>query len=83
MSEVRIVRFLSAWLTTKNPIDELVGLIGRHIASMKNFEKQLGKPIQPRKYWLDIDFPDGPPPEYERSGYVGSLLDVKSIDIHP
>lgn len=37
---------------------------------MKNFEKQLGKPIQPRKYWLDIDFPDGPPPEYERSGYV-------------
>ena len=41
---------------------------------MKNFEKQLGKPIQPRKYWLDIDFPDGPPPEYERSGYVKLLL---------
>lgn len=50
--------------------DELAGLIGRHIAGMKNFEKQLGKPIQPRKFWLDIDFPDGPPPEWERAGYV-------------
>lgn len=64
-------------------------MIGRHIASMKNFEKQLGKPIQPRKYWLDIDFPDGPPPAYERSGYVrlfcsalnGFLLTRGSIEI--
>ena len=55
-------------------IDELAGLIGRHIGGMKNFEKQLGKPIQPRKYWLDIDFPDGPPPEYERSGYARLII---------
>ena len=31
--------------------------------------------MQPGKYWLDIDFPDGPPPEYERSGSVGANLD--------
>ena len=49
-------------------VDDLAGLIGRHLSGMKNFQKQLGQPIQTRKFWLDIDFPDGPPPEYERSG---------------
>lgn len=29
----------------------------------------MGTPMEPQMYWLDIDFPDGPPPEYERSGY--------------
>lgn len=48
--------------------NDLVGMIGHHLGNMKSFQKQLGNPIQPRKYWLDIDFPDGPPPEYERSG---------------
>ena len=39
------------------------------MAGMRGFQKFLGTPITPGKYWLDIDFPDGPPPEYERSGY--------------
>lgn len=32
-------------------------------------QKHLGAPILAHKYWLDVDFPDGPPPEYERRGY--------------
>ena len=51
-------------------IDELAGLVGGHLAGMHGFQKFLGAPISPGKYWLDIDFPDGPPPEYERGGYV-------------
>lgn len=48
--------------------NDLAGMIGQHLGSMKSFQKHLGQSIQPRKFWLDIDFPDGPPPEYERSG---------------
>lgn len=41
-------------------------------------QKHLGAPIQARKYWLDIDFPDGPPPEYERRGY-DNAIDISKI----
>lgn len=50
--------------------DELAGLVGAHLANLRPFEKFLGTPIQTGKYWLVVDFPDGPPPEYERAGYV-------------
>lgn len=33
-------------------------------------QRILGKGNKPRKFWIDIDFPDGPPPEYERKGCV-------------
>ena len=49
--------------------DELAGLVGAHLATMKGFVKSLGSPITTQKYWLDVDFPDGPPQEYERGGY--------------
>lgn len=29
----------------------------------------LGIPIVPTSYWLNVDFPDRPPPVYERRGY--------------
>lgn len=29
-----------------------------------------GKDIKLRRYWLDVDFPSIPPPEFERSGYA-------------
>ncbi len=29
-----------------------------------------GKDIRLRRYWLDVDFPSTPPPEFERSGYA-------------
>lgn len=35
--------------------------------------------MQTAKYWLDIDFPDGPPPEYERSGSVGRYFELGLI----
>ena len=49
-------------------VDELAGIVGQHFGHLQNYRKALGKGIMPRKYWLDIDFPDSPPPEYERKG---------------
>ena len=63
----RSLRKLCLTYTNSNP-DELAGLVGKHLAGMKGFQMVLGTPIQTRKFWLDVDFPDGPPPEYERGG---------------
>ncbi|MCJ1415530.1 hypothetical protein MMC32_001862 [Xylographa parallela] len=67
---------------------ELAGLVGEFIGNMRQFQKFLGAPIQTRKYWLDVDFPDGPPPEYERAGleitddYVAwTVRPVSSINV--
>ncbi|MCJ1251054.1 hypothetical protein MMC30_008285 [Trapelia coarctata] len=49
-------------------VGELAGLVGKFISNMRQFQKFLGTPIETRKYWLNVDFPDGPPPEYERAG---------------
>ncbi|KAL8639472.1 MAG: hypothetical protein Q9228_003503 [Teloschistes exilis] len=48
--------------------NQLAGLVGMLLGTSPQFEKLLGKGNKPGKYWLDIDFPDGPPPEYERKG---------------
>ncbi|MCJ1262164.1 hypothetical protein MMC22_002034 [Lobaria immixta] len=48
--------------------DELAGLVAQHTANMRTFQKALGMPIYIRKHWLDVDFPDRAPPEYERRG---------------
>ena len=55
---------------TQYYIDELAGLVGKYLADLRQFQKFLGTPIHTGQYWLDIDFPDGPPPEYERAGFV-------------
>jgi len=52
--------------------DELAGLVGAYMGDIPNIEKYLGSPTQTGQYWLVVDFPDGPPPEYERAGYVSS-----------
>jgi hypothetical protein len=31
---------------------------------------KFGRVFKMRRWWLDIDFPYGPPPEFEQSGYV-------------
>lgn len=53
--------------------DELTGLVGQFVGTMPHMERALGKGNIPKRHWLDIDFPDGPPPEYERKGF-GLLL---------
>ena len=54
--------------------DELAGLVGAYMANIQQFQKFLGTPVQTGKFWLMVDFPDGPPPEYERAGYVYPLV---------
>lgn len=40
------------------------------MSGMKDMQLHLGVPITLGRVWLDVIFPDGPPPEYERSGYA-------------
>ncbi|KAI9880140.1 MAG: UAA transporter [Pleopsidium flavum] len=48
--------------------NDLAGMVGQHLGSMRQFQQFLGQPMTPGKFWLDVDFPDGPPPDYERGG---------------
>ena len=41
-------------------------------------QRSLGNPIKVRKFWMDIVIPEGPPIEYERSGYVARI----SLGLH-
>lgn len=50
-------------------LDELTGLVGQFVGAIPQMERVLGKGSVPKRHWLDIDFPDGPPPEYERKGF--------------
>lgn len=52
---------------------ELARIVIGGVANSHSFQKSLGTPLLKCKYWLDIDFPDGPPPEYARSGYGNPL----------
>lgn len=46
----------------------LAGIVGQNLSQLREIQKFLGTDIRPRRYWLDLAFPDGPPPEYERIG---------------
>ncbi|KAH9828752.1 hypothetical protein Tdes44962_MAKER09230 [Teratosphaeria destructans] len=48
--------------------DQLVDMVFTGAKQHPIVQRQLGKDPKVGKYWLDISFPDGPPPEYERSG---------------
>ncbi|GAB7363860.1 hypothetical protein MBLNU230_g4424t1 [Neophaeotheca triangularis] len=48
--------------------DELVRVVYTGTQHHPMISRQLGRNTKVGKYWLDINFPDGPPPEYERSG---------------
>ncbi|KAL8732635.1 MAG: hypothetical protein Q9166_002610 [cf. Caloplaca sp. 2 TL-2023] len=65
--------------------NELTGFIGRYVGAIPQFEEALGKGSRPRKHWLDIDFPDGPPPEYERKGLeiAGDHISWATRPVHP
>lgn len=45
-------------------------LVGAHaLRHDRRLRKALGQPVLARRAWLEIDYPDGPPKEYVRSGY--------------
>ncbi len=60
-------------------IDELSHLVGNELVKFPSFPRVMGVPLIIRTAWLDIDFPNGPPPEYERSGYDSSIKDIRII----
>ncbi|KAI9784817.1 MAG: hypothetical protein M1839_001547 [Geoglossum umbratile] len=43
-------------------------MVGDFCRMNKRFSQRLGSPVRLNKYWIDFDFPEAPPPEYERSG---------------
>jgi hypothetical protein len=63
-------------------LDELAGLVGAAFARTPAFEPLLGSPIHAGKYWLDVDYPGGPPPEYERAGYAFSHYSLHNPSLH-
>ncbi len=48
--------------------EELALLVGSHFSGMKSMQNGLGTPVKVKQFWIDVIFPEGPPPEYERSG---------------
>ncbi|KAL8671663.1 MAG: hypothetical protein Q9168_003843 [Polycauliona sp. 1 TL-2023] len=48
--------------------NQLTGMVGDYVGNLPLIERALGKGSVPRKHWLNIDYPDGPPPQYERKG---------------
>jgi hypothetical protein len=43
-------------------------MVGEYCRVNQKFSQRLGNPVKLHKFWVDIDFPEAPPPEYERSG---------------
>lgn len=57
--------------------EELAELVCSHFAGTKAMQRSLGVPLQIGRVWLDIIFPFGPPPEYERSGYARTPVEKR------
>ena len=57
-------------LNTNMGIEELAALVGSYLTGMKSMQRHLGMPVKVKQFWIDVIVPDGPPPEYERRGYV-------------
>ncbi|KAL8695924.1 MAG: hypothetical protein Q9224_003070 [Gallowayella concinna] len=80
-SFVRLARNRKKCDALKN---ELTGLVGRYVGALPQMEKVLGKGNKPKKYWLDIDYPPGPPPQYERKGLeIGKDISWTTRSVHP
>ncbi|KAI4151064.1 MAG: hypothetical protein LQ340_003715 [Diploschistes diacapsis] len=47
---------------------ELAAIVHAHVSNDKRLQRILGTPISAKKIWLDVDFPYGPPQEYEQWG---------------
>ena len=46
-----------------------MSLVASYFSGMKSMQRGLGTPMKVRDVWIDAIVPEGPPPEYERSGY--------------
>lgn len=63
------VRGSALHVDSANPLAEELAQYVRGLAERHPvLRMRCGKGIQLRRYWLDIDYPPVPPPEYERSG---------------
>ncbi|KAI9651829.1 MAG: hypothetical protein M1829_002134 [Trizodia sp. TS-e1964] len=49
-------------------IDDLAGIVETAFSKHAAIRSRLGNPVKARRYWLDINYPDAPPTEYERGG---------------
>ena len=65
-----ILSMVQKLLSTDMGIEELAALVGSYLSGMKSMQRSLGMPVKVKQFWIDVIVPDGPPPEYERRGYV-------------
>lgn len=49
-------------------VAEVAGTLSMALSKDRQMQQALGTPIRISAVWLNIDYPYGPPPEYERSG---------------
>ncbi|KAI9850854.1 MAG: hypothetical protein M1838_004923 [Thelocarpon superellum] len=49
---------------------ELADMVALALSKKKTFLQACGTPLKVRKYWLDFDFPNVPPPEFVRPGIL-------------
>ncbi|KAI9854785.1 MAG: hypothetical protein M1824_006597 [Vezdaea acicularis] len=47
---------------------DLAAILGDAANRDKQFQLKFGSPLNVHRYWLDMDYPDGPPPRYMRFG---------------
>lgn len=53
-----------------NPPDTMANFVLDACKRSVAVKAKCGSDLKIRRCWLDLDFPYGPPPEYERTGYV-------------
>lgn len=49
-------------------IDELAEKVKHDISEHPRMQMRLGKNIKLTQHWLELKYPDSPPPEYSRQG---------------
>ncbi|KAL3425715.1 hypothetical protein PVAG01_02506 [Phlyctema vagabunda] len=83
------VKFSKDQALSKKIRDELAQYVRQLASRHPVLKMRCGSDIKLKRYWLDIDFPPIPPPEYERSGieitddYIAwSTMPVDSLLVH-
>jgi hypothetical protein len=62
--------FLTFEPTLTHHVEELANYVQQVALRHPVLAIRCGKQMKLRRYWLDVDFPQHAPPEFERSGYV-------------
>ena len=49
-------------------LEELCSIVATYIAHHFNSKDLMGAPLRGGRFWLEFEYPEGPPPEFHRVG---------------